>query len=145
MKTVGSLSPAVLIMAAVALTSCAQAVTTAVGASQPQVAPAPPSPTANSASPAVKFDAGDKPDRSFVKISDRIGSRDPNSPDCEFYIKVQNLHTRWSLKNVAVDLNGTVYVLADVIGPGESAEFYRASLPRPATSYHVYYDWKPPG
>jgi hypothetical protein len=133
-----------LILAAVALTSCAQAVTTAGGAAQPQVAPAPSAHTENTAPPAARFDSGAKPDRSYVKISDRIGSRDPNSPDCEYYIKVQNLHTRWSLKNVAVDLNGIVYVIADVIGPGESAEFYRASLPRPATSSHVYYDWKPP-
>jgi hypothetical protein len=132
------------IFAAVALASCVQAVPVASGAVQPRVAPAPSAHTENVAPPVAKFDPGAKPDRSYVKISDRIGSRDPNSPDCEYYIKVQNLHTRWSLKNVAVDLNGTVYVIADVIGPGESAEFYRASLPRPATSYHVYYDWKPP-
>jgi len=95
--------------------------------------------------PSVKFDPGDQPDRSFVKISDRIGSRNPNSPDCEYLITVQNLHKMWSLKNVAVDINGTVYLIADVIGPGQTVEFYRASLPRPVTSYHVYYQWEPPG
>ena len=98
----------------------------------------------DSAPPAVKFDPGGQPDRSFVKISDRIGSKDPNSSDCEYLITVKNLHKTWSLKNVAVDINGTVYLIADKIGPGQEVEFYRASLPRPQTSYHVFYQWEPP-
>jgi len=101
-------------------------------------------PTENKTAPAIKSDPGSKPGRASVRISDRIGSRDPNSADCEYYIKVQNLHDRWSLINVAVDINGTIYPIADVIRPGGTAEFYRPSLPRPQTSYHVYYDWKPP-
>jgi hypothetical protein len=92
----------------------------------------------------AKFDPGGQPDRSFVKISDKIGSRDPNSANCEYLITVQNLHRTWSLKNVAVDINGTIYLIADMIGPGQTVEFYRASLPRPLTSYHVLYQWEAP-
>jgi hypothetical protein len=126
--------------------------------SQPPVPPMTESKPANSASYApvpakasenitaapVKFDPGGEPDRSFVKISDRIGSRDPNSANCEYHITVQNLHKTWSLKNVAVDINGTIYMIADVIGPGQTVEFYRASLPRPLTNYHVQYQWVAP-
>jgi hypothetical protein len=139
-----SLSLSALISAA-ALASC-----TNVNApvSVPQETPVHSSPAAaaaeNNTRPAVKFDPGGKPDRSYVKISDRMGSRNPNSPDIEYYIKVQNLHDRWSLINVAVEIDGTVYLIADTIAPGAYAEFYRESLPRAMTSYHVYYDWKAP-
>lgn len=121
------------------LASCAQADKPVTGPKERRVDSSPPA-----AAPAAKFDPGGKPDRSYVKVSDRIGSRNPNSPDCEYYIEVRNLHDRWSLRNVAVDINGTVYLIAETIGPGATAEFYRPSLPRPQTSYHVYYDWRPP-
>ena len=124
--------------------SCAQVASSVSAPPQPYIDPASSAFTENATRPATEFDPGAKPDRSYVKISDRIGSRNPNSPDCEYYIKVQNLHNRWSLKNVAVDINGTVYLIADIIGPGDSAEFYRPSLPRPTTSYHVFYDWQEP-
>jgi hypothetical protein len=107
-------------------------------------APAASKATENKTAAPVKFDPGGQPDRSFVKISDNIGSRDPNSAYCEYHITVQDLHKTWSLKNVAVDINGTIYMIADVIGPGQTVEFYRASLPRPLTSYHVLYQWEAP-
>lgn len=128
-----------------ALMSCAQGDNPVPALPKTQVESPQPAPVGeNKTAPAVKFDAGGQPDRSFVKISDRIGSRDPNSPDCEYLITVRNLHKTWSLKNVAVDINGTVYLIADKISPGQEVEFYRASLPRPLTSYHVSYQWEPP-
>lgn len=108
----------------------------------PNNAPAPiPAPAP---APAPAKEDQQKPDRSFVKISDRIGSRDPKFPSCEYYISVQNLHSTWSLKDVAVDVNGTIYKIADVIPPGGSAEFNRNNLPCPQTSYHVFYEWQAP-
>jgi hypothetical protein len=52
-----------------------------------------------------------KPDKSFVRISDWIGSRDPKFSSCEYYISVHNKHNTWSLKDIAVDINGTIYDL----------------------------------
>jgi len=137
--------PLLFLIFIVVLASCAQISTSVSEPAETPVDSTLPAVIAeNNTAAVVKFDPGAKPDRSYVKISDRIGSRNPNSPDCEYYIKVQNLHDRWSLKNVAVDINGTVYLIAEIIPPGGTVEFYRPSLPRPQTSYHVYYDWKPP-
>jgi len=86
----------------------------------------------------------EKPDKSFVKISDRIGSRDPKFPSCEYYISVQNKHSTWSLKDVAVDINGTIYQITDFVGPNSTFEFNESGLPCPQSSYHVYYQWQPP-
>jgi hypothetical protein len=85
-----------------------------------------------------------KPDKSFVSISDRIGSRDPKFSSCEYYISVQNKHSAWSLKDVAVDINGTIYKITDFVGPNSTFEFNKSGLPCPQSSYHVYYQWQPP-
>jgi len=85
-----------------------------------------------------------KPDKSFVRISDRIGSRDPKFSSCEYYISVQNKHSAWSLKDVAVDINGTIYKITDFVGPNSTFEFNKSGLPCPQSSYHVYYQWQPP-